>query len=93
MTNLKKTLQDYSELEFLVFLNEFFENPSNLKGKQQSEHISRLTVHFNNIVKHPEKSALIFYPRPGVEDSPEAVIAEIKAWCAANGKPGFREEQ
>ncbi|MFP5428360.1 MAG: bacteriocin immunity protein [Gammaproteobacteria bacterium] len=90
--NLKRTLQEYSESEFLEYLNEFFNNPNNLKDEEFEVYFDRLTEHFDTIVEHPEKSDLIYYPAPGIEDSPEGVISVIKTWLRENGKPGFREE-
>lgn len=92
MIILKKMLQDYSELEFTELLNEFYANPKNLQGEQYRAHIEKLADHFDAIVDHPDKSDLIYFPAPGVEDTPEGVISVIKTWLRENGKPGFREE-
>lgn len=89
---LKNKIEEYTEAEFTEFLNEFFENPSRLKGDVLGAHINRLTDHFENIIDHPYKSGLIFYPAEGVEDSPAGVISVLKAWFVANGEPGFRED-
>ncbi|MFJ4429610.1 bacteriocin immunity protein [Pseudomonas sp. NPDC089395] len=89
---LKNKIEEYSETEFTEFLNEFFENPSQLKGDELGEHINRLTGHFESLTDHPDKSGLIFYPAEGVEDSPAGVISVLKEWLAANGKPGFRQD-
>ncbi|WP_110639177.1 bacteriocin immunity protein [Pseudomonas sp. CC120222-01a] len=43
---------------------------------------------FKRISEHPAGSDLLFYPEEG-KDSPEQIVAEVKAWRAANGKPGF----
>ncbi|PVZ40720.1 bacteriocin immunity protein [Pseudomonas sp. CC120222-01a] len=88
---LKSKIEEYSEAEFTEFLNEFFENPSRLKGDALGAHINRLSEHFESLTDHPDKSGLIFYPADGVEDSPAGVISVLKTWLAANGKPGFRE--
>ena len=89
---LKNKIEEYTEAEFAEFLNEFFENPSRLKGDAFGAHINRLTDHFESLIDHPDKSGLIFYPAEGVEDSPAGVISVIKEWLAANGKPGFRQD-
>lgn len=89
---LKSKIEDYSEAEFTEFLNEFFENPGKFKGDQLGSHIKKLTDHFLSLTDHPARSDLIFYPAPGVEDSPAGVISVLKAWLAANGKPGFRQD-
>jgi Colicin immunity protein / pyocin immunity protein len=88
--NTKEKLEDYTELEFLEFLGEFFENKHGLSGKDYENHTNSLLVHFEKITEHPEKSALIFYPFAGREDSPMGILKEVKEWRALNGKPGFK---
>ncbi len=88
--NLKKRLEDYTELEFLELLSEFFENKHGLIGKEYENHTNKLLLHFEKITEHPQKSALIFYPPAGREDSPEGILKEIKEWLAINDKPGFK---
>jgi hypothetical protein len=87
----KEKIEDYTEAEFLSFLQEFFDD-SELTGDQLGEYISKLSKHFEQITEHPEKSALIFYPQQGREDSPEGVLSEVKRWRKQNGKPGFKPE-
>jgi len=91
MMILKSKIEDYSEAEFTALINEFFDNPGKLKGDKLGDHIKKLTDHFLSLTDHPARSDLIFYPAPGVEDSPAGIISELKAWLAANGKPGFRQ--
>jgi len=88
----KDKLEDYTESEFLSFLNEFFEDTNELRGEELGDYTSKLVQHFERITEHPEKSALIFYPASGREDSPEGILKEIKEWREANGKPGFKPE-
>ncbi|WP_410737749.1 bacteriocin immunity protein, partial [Citrobacter koseri] len=71
---LKQRLEDYTESEFIEFLNEFFENPGNLKGREFESHSNRLVKHFDKIVDHPEGNGLIFYPPDDREDSPQGII-------------------
>lgn len=91
MNHLKQKLEDYTEAEFIELLNELFENPSNLKGREFESHSNMLVKHFDKIVVHPEGNGLIFYPPDDREDSPQGVIDEIKRWRKSQGHPSFKE--
>ncbi|HCR9729222.1 TPA: bacteriocin immunity protein [Citrobacter koseri] len=90
---LKQRLEDYTESEFIEFLNEFFENPGNLKGREFESHSNRLVKHFDKIVDHPEGNGLIFYPPDDREDSPQGIIGEIKRWRKSQGLPPFNHRK
>lgn len=90
---LKDRFEDYSEAEFLEFLEEFFENKNNLEDEEFDKHINQLAAHFEKITEHPGKNGVIFHPEEGVEDSPQGVLQVVKEWRAANGKPGFKAEK
>ncbi|RZO08549.1 bacteriocin immunity protein [Pseudomonas mohnii] len=92
MISFKAKLEDYTEAEFLAFLGEFFHQASNLKGRALEEYRDRLLSHFESVTEHPGRSDVIFYPKEGQEDSPEGILKEVKAWRAANNKPGFKPE-
>ncbi|POA70819.1 bacteriocin immunity protein [Pseudomonas sp. DP16D-R1] len=92
MIFFKEKLEDYTEAEFLTFLGEFFHQTSSLKGRALEEYRDRLLSHFELVPEHPDRSDVIFYPREGQEDSPEGILKEVKAWRAANNKPGFKSE-
>ncbi|MCY1390966.1 Colicin-E2 immunity protein [compost metagenome] len=87
---LKRRLEDYTELEFLLFLYEIFSNPQGLEGDDLNDYMDKLIEQFEDITEHPGKSDVLFYPKEGQEDSPEGVLKEIKEWRAQNGKPGFK---
>lgn len=89
---IKSSIEDYTEAEFMLLLCEFFEDTNGLKGAALEAHLSQLTDHFVSIVGHPRGSDLIFYPVPGVDDSPEGVLCEVKKWRLANGLPCFKAE-
>ncbi len=89
---LKDKLEDYTEQEFLEFLEEFFENKNNLSGDKLSSHTNKLVNHFEQVTEHPAKSGLIFHPAADVEDSPHGILNIIKTWRAAHGKSGFKSE-
>ncbi len=85
---LKNTLSEYTESEYIELINRLFE------GNYSSEREHDAIV--DNIVdtsEHPNNTNILYYPEEGVEDSPEGVLGAIKAWRAANGKPGFKTEE
>ena len=89
---LKAALEDYTEAEFLEFLQGFNTFPDGLKGDALEAHLDRLLDHFLAVTEHPDGSDVIFYPKEGQEDSPEGILKEVKEWRAANNKPGFKPE-
>jgi len=90
MIKFKSKLEEYTEAEFLLFLQEFFTNNTGLRGDALGEYTDRLVEHFELVTEHPEKSGVIFYPKEGQEDSPAGVLKEVKEWRARNNKPGFK---
>lgn len=88
---LKKNINDYTESEFIDFLKKFFENPNKFKGRELKNHIGKLVSHFEKIVEHPEGNGLIFNPSDDRDDSPEAVINEIKRWRKSQGLSLFKD--
>ncbi|SIO95218.1 bacteriocin immunity protein [Vibrio spartinae] len=80
---LKDSLQDYTENEFLITLEWFWDG----EGSEEDEFVYQ----FNQIVRHPEKSALLTHPKSHQEDSPEGVIQELKRWYAEQGLPCFKD--
>lgn len=91
MIQLKHKIEDYTEEEFMDFLNEFYESPNIMEGRVLESHIDSLVAHFDHIVDHPEKSGLLFYPPDDREDSPQGIIDEIKRWRKAQGLPPFKD--
>jgi len=83
---MAKLLSEMRESEFL----DFIKGLSRANYPSEQDHINSI-LEFEKISEHPSGSDLLFYPEPGKE-GPEAVVAEIKAWRAANGKPGFKLE-
>ncbi|MFJ2480344.1 bacteriocin immunity protein [Pseudomonas sp. NPDC087598] len=85
---LKNKLEDYTESEYLAVIERLF------RGRFPSE--KKHDEFVDNIVatsEHPNGTGILYYPEEGVDDSPEGVLAAIKAWRAANGKPGFKPEE
>ncbi|WP_282248634.1 bacteriocin immunity protein [Vibrio campbellii] len=81
----KKSISDYTEREFLHFTKDIYE----CNGSE--EEIEQWVNDFIELVAHPESSDLIFYPPDDREDSPEAVIEELKRWYKEQGKPCFKD--
>ena len=77
-------LIEYSEHEFLKILNEFWSG--DMTEAEENEFVQR----FNEIIEHPEKSDLIFYPSGNRDDSPKGLIDELKSWYREQGKACFR---
>ena len=83
---MKVPLSSMTELEFLLFVQDIY----TANYQSESEHTNAV-FEFENMCEHPAGSDLLYYPEPG-KSGPEAVVAEIKAWREANGKPGFKVE-
>lgn len=83
---LKKSISDYTEAEFLAFVKKICDSDT----ETEEEHNS-LVNHFELLTEHPDGSDLIYYPRDDREDSPEGIVKEVKEWRAKNGKPGFKK--
>lgn len=82
---IKKSLSEYSEEEFMAVLNWFWNE--DVSEVEENEFADR----FNELVEHPAKSDLIFYPETNREDSPQGIVNEIKKWYHEKGKVCFRE--
>jgi hypothetical protein len=88
----KDKLEDYTEAEFLQFLENIFSTHSDLTSDEFDELVREHVKHFEKITEHPDQSDVIFYPKAGQDDSPEGVLQEVKKWRSANGKPGFKPD-
>ncbi|MBL0797236.1 MULTISPECIES: bacteriocin immunity protein [Pseudomonas] len=84
----KNKFEEYTEAEYVALINRLVE------GDYSSEKEHDAIV--DNIVKtseHPNGTDVLYYPEEGTDDSPAGVLETIKAWRAANGKPGFKNEE
>lgn len=84
---MRNRLQDYTEREFLNFTRDIYE----CNGSE--EEVELWVNDFIELVAHPESSDLIFYPPAHREDSPEAVIEELKRWYKEQGKQCFKDSK
>ncbi|SFQ35157.1 bacteriocin immunity protein [Enterovibrio norvegicus] len=85
MTELKNNLSDYTENEFLSYVEKIY------GAELPEEEEDKLINHFKKIVSHPKGTDLIFWPSNNQEDSPNGVISELKRWYAEQGLPCFKE--
>lgn len=85
MIALKDNLSDYTETEFLSYVEKIY------GAELSEEEEDRLINHFKKIVKHPKGSDLVFWPDDSQEDSPNGVISELKRWYSEQGIPCFKE--
>lgn len=89
---LKLTLEDYTEAEFLLFLRTLYKERDDLAPDQFENFIDEGVTHFELVTEHPDRSDVIFFPKEGCESTPEDVLRVVKEWRAANNKPGFKPE-
>lgn len=80
----KESLSEYTESEFLAFVRDIYE----CNGSEQE--VDQWLDDFMVLVDHPEGCDLIFYPPDERNDSPEAIIVEIKRWYADQDLPCFK---
>ena len=85
---LKSKFEDYSESEYATLINRLFQG-----GFSSEEEHDAIVDNIVSTSEHPNGTGILYYPEPGVEDSPAGALAAIKKWRAANGKPGFKAEQ
>jgi hypothetical protein len=82
---LKSKLSEYTESEFIVFINEI------KFGSNDETTEDKLIFHFKKVIGHPAGSDLIFYPDNKDENTAEEIVQILKKWRAAQGLPGFKE--
>ncbi|MCO8165300.1 bacteriocin immunity protein [Pseudomonas sp. 21LCFQ010] len=87
----KTKFEDYTEAEFLNFLELLCSNPTDISDEEFELRTNRMVSHFKEVTEHPAGSDVIFYPEEGQEDSPEGMLKTVKEWREKNGKPGFRK--
>ncbi|TLJ03210.1 bacteriocin immunity protein [Escherichia sp. E4385] len=88
---LKNSFSEYTQQEFLLFLNEFFKDSrkANPKGESLSDYLTKLSNHFDKITEHPEKSDLIFHPKDNSKCTPEGLIEAVLNWRKSQSLPLF----
>ena len=85
----KQSIADYTEAEFFEFVKNIFYDDLSFYPTEKLK-VSAVLL-FEKLSEHPAGSDIIFYPEEGRDDTPEAVVKQVKEWRAANGKPGFKQ--
>lgn len=82
---MKSSLSEYCEEDFLKIIKQAF-------SPDKDEHfLEEIVIFLNENTVHPDGSDLIIYPfECGIQDSPEAVVEEIKRYYAEQGVPCFK---
>ncbi|MGW8464811.1 bacteriocin immunity protein [Pseudomonas sp. CLCA07] len=84
----KLNISDYTETAFLEFLNKICRSEYTTEKE-----LIRAVLLFDELTEHPDGADLIYYAESDEDSTPEAIIEKVKAWRAANGKPGFKIEE
>nr|WP_314876609.1 bacteriocin immunity protein [uncultured Pseudomonas sp.] len=83
---LKPRLSDYTESEFLDFIQAIDQ-----ANEEEPDHIlSALLIHFSEITEHPSGYDLLYKPITPALGEPAQVLRLVKEWRSANGKDGFK---
>lgn len=96
MFEFKRTLNDYTENEFLEFLHEFrstTRKDKSLKGKKLDSYLDKLMDHIISVTEHPKQGDLIAYPESPEAREPKNIIKIVKEWRKSQGLPLFKKSQ
>ena len=85
--NSNKPYNQYTESEFLELINRLL-----LADYSSEEELDALVHQIVDTSEHPNATDILFYPEQGVDNSPAGILASIKEWREANGKPGFKPD-
>ncbi|MFM2593461.1 bacteriocin immunity protein [Vibrio harveyi] len=83
----KKSITDYTEAEFLLFVKDIFKE----NASDSDDALDELLDVFEEITEHPDGTDLIYYPENPGEDTPEGIVKIVKDWRASQGLPCFKE--
>ncbi|QLR78475.1 bacteriocin immunity protein [Citrobacter freundii] len=89
----EKTINDYTESEFIALLSNFFENKHGLNARDFGEFIDILQLHVVKVTQHPLGNGLIFNTPDEIECSPLGIFKEIKNWRASHGLELFKDSK
>lgn len=93
MFKFKQNLEEYTEDEFIEFLNELISPDKSLKGKRLENYWDKLMDHFIEITGHPKKGDLVAYPEKPEDDEPENIMRIVKEWRKSQGLPLFKDSE
>lgn len=94
MLEFKRTINDYTEDEFIEFLHEFrraTRKDKSLKGKELDTYLDKFMGHFIVITEHPKQGDLIAYPESPEAREPKNIIKIVKKWRKSQGLPLFKD--
>ncbi|EGQ9120265.1 TPA: bacteriocin immunity protein [Vibrio parahaemolyticus] len=84
---MKNSITDFSEVEFLQFVEEIFkENVSDT-----DDVLDELLEQFEDITQHPDGTDLIYYPETPEDGTPENIVRIVKEWRLAQGLACFKD--
>ncbi|HDM8240573.1 bacteriocin immunity protein [Vibrio campbellii] len=84
---MKNSITDFSEVEFLQFVEEIFkENVSDT-----DDVLDKLLEQFEDITQHPDGTDLIYYPETPEDGTPENIVRIVKEWRLAQGLACFKD--
>ncbi len=83
---LKQKLSDYTEQEFIVFINEI--NRANIDAPDNI--YSSLLLHFAKITEHPSGYDLLFGPASETDNEAEEIVKIVKEWRLTHHKEIFK---
>ena len=82
----EKTISDYTEAQFIEFLNSVL-----AANTSPDEILDPLLFEFERLSEHPAGTDLIYWPEDGAQCTAEGITETVKKWRAANGLPGFKQ--
>ncbi|WBM72281.1 bacteriocin immunity protein [Buttiauxella sp. WJP83] len=87
MTVLYEKSNDYTESDFLEFINTIYF----AKARNENEHDFNIEE-FERITEHPAGSDLFYFPEEG-KSGPIEIFNEIKRWRKSHGLPLFKDSK
>jgi hypothetical protein len=84
---MKKSISDYTEAQFIRFMQEIFTANSN---GTPDEILGELLDQFCELTEHPDGTDLIYWPEDETQCTPAGITETVKKWREANDLPGFK---
>jgi len=82
----KEKLSDYTEAEFLDFLNEI----DRANDDEPDAVLAPLLLHFRKITEHPSGINLLYKPASSKDGEPQEILRIVREWRLANGRDSFK---
>ncbi len=83
---MKNSLRDYSEEEFKNVIDCVYNSTAS------AQEVEDLVDFFSDVIQHPAHEDLLNYPvRCGIDDSPSAIVQELKRWHLEHGLQCFKD--